>query len=143
MTKTEKIAVLDKVMTTGKRDNGEVFYHFTDTAPRELKDLYLEHYEVRDIDYETFGQAIDLVRTIYEDKPEAIDDEATEEIYERASDSAGVYNDERLGYLNIWNQDDIAEIVRDMGVDIATACAVWYDRQVEQSAIIIKDWINA
>lgn len=50
MNKDEKLAVLPDMMTrstrnTGTRDDGEKYYHFTDTAPEELKDLFLEHVE--------------------------------------------------------------------------------------------------
>lgn len=147
MTKKEKIAALKTAMKTSKRDDrdgGTEFYHFAEGAPEELKDLYLEHYEVRDTDYEAFDRALDIVREVYEDKPEATDDEATEDIYERAPDSASVYTGARLSYLDVWNEGEISDVMREYGMhSIADACAAWYDRQVEQAAIIIKDWINA
>lgn len=144
MTRQEKIAVLAKAMTRSKRDDESEFYHFTDEAPEELKDLFLEHYNVDDLDYETFDRACDIVREVYDDKPEATDDEATEEIYERASDQASVYTADRLAYLNMRNEDEVSQTMREYGMtSIADACAAWYDRQVEQAAIIIKDWVNA
>lgn len=150
MTKTEKLQALSIAMERSKRDGErensyrEYYYHFTDVSPEELKDLFLTHYEVRDVDYETFDRAIDIVREVYADKPEATDDEATEDIYERASDSASVYTAERLAYLDIWNEEEVSQKMREYGEhSIATACALWYDSQVEQAAIIIKDWVNA
>lgn len=145
MTKQEKIAAIGAAMTTSKRayEPHDAFYHFTYSAPRELIELYLKHWEVRDLDYETFSRACDIVSEIYAEKPEITQDDATDDIYERASDSANVYNDVRLGYLTIWNQDEIGDYVRDLHCDVATAAAYWYDKQVEQQAIIINDWINA
>lgn len=143
MTKQEKIAVLDKAMTVSKRDDGTTYTHFTKEAPEELKDLFLEHYNVRELDYDVFSEACDVVSEVYADKPNATDDQATEDIYERSSDRASYYNDDRLEYITIWNQDEVADIVREQGCDIATAGAVWYDRAIEQASIIIKDWIIA
>lgn len=146
MNKTEKVAILNTtMMQSNRRDNPEEKYtHFTDTAPRELTDLYLENYEVRDLDYEIFSDACDLVRELYDENKDWSDEAITDAIYDRASDSASVYTAARLAYLNIWNQDEISDTMREYNTDdIATACAIWYDRQIEQAAIIIKDWINA
>ncbi len=153
MTKQEKLKSLEAAMTTSKREGEEdSFYHFSDSAPEELKNLFLEHYEVRDIDYETFSRACDIVSEVYaeysgddtgKDEQEASeDDKITDAIYERSSDSANPYTAVRLAYLNVWNQDEVADYVRDLHVDVATGAAYWYDKQVEQQAIIIKDWIN-
>jgi len=145
MTKKEKIAVLAKAMQSRlARDGESTEWYFSPDAPEELKDLYLEHYEVRDIDYETFSDACDLVSEAYGDHPDATDDQITDDIYERASDTASVYTSDRLAYLNMWNEDEVSETMREYGMrSIADACAAWYDRQVEQQAIIIKDWVNA
>lgn len=56
------------------------------------------------------------------------------------------YNGDIEGKFWFGMQDsyDISAIMGEYGEDsISTACAIWYDRQVEQAAIIIKDWINA
>lgn len=133
-------------MTTSvRKDNPEdTFYHFTDDALKELTDLFLEHYEVKDIDYETFSRACDIVSEIYADKPDTTQDAATEEIYERASDCASVYTYQRLQYLDANNDQEITDTLKECNcTTISEACAVWYDRQVEQVAILINEWINA
>lgn len=142
MTKQEKIASLSKAMQS-RLVNEETQWHFTGEAPKEFVDLYLKHYEVRDIDYETFSRACDIVSEIYSEKPNATEDEVTDDIYERASESANPYIAVQLSYLNIWNQDEITEYVRTLGLNIAQACAVWYDKQIEQSAVLINEWVNA
>lgn len=146
MTKKEKIDSLNLAMMVGLRDNGEKFNHFSEGAPEELKDLFLKHYEVQDLDYETFNAAIDMLIDIYSDIP--LDnqniDYVDDSIYERASDCASVYTSDRLAYLNLWNQDEISEIVHSISsYDIATACAIWYDKRIEEMAIIINQWINS
>ncbi len=149
MTKQEKIAALSGAMEQRKRDEGEEFYCFSNTAPRELTDLFLEHYEVRDVDYEIFSRACDIVSEAYAEYADIGDgkneeDYIEQQIYECANDSANVYTAVRLGYLNIWNEDEISELMNETGeTSISIACAIWYDRQVEQAAVIINEWINA
>lgn len=145
MTKKEKIAALDGAITTSTRDNGDVFSHFSDSAPKELHDLFLEHYEVRDNDYEIFGSACGILVDIYNDEAQETDgnDFTIDAIYERSSDQASVYTAVRLSYLDIGNQEDIGSWVRANYTDIADACAYWYDNQVEQAAFIINEWVNA
>lgn len=141
MTKEEKIASLSSAMTTSVPK--DTFYHFTDTAPEELRNLYIEHYAVKDIDYETFSRACGIVSEIYADKPDITQDAATDEICERASDSGSVYTYQRLQYLDASNESDISDLIREYGLtSIAEACVVWYDRQVEQAAILINEWVN-
>lgn len=153
MTKQEKIASLAVAMkqsirgkaTQGQLDpEGEKYYHFTDDAPEELQKLYLEHYEVRDVDYETFSDACDIMSEIYNDESQEDDGLSFVEdaIYERASDSASCYTSDLLDYINIWNQDEISQYVRDLGIDIAQAAGNWYDQQVENMCFIIKDWVE-
>lgn len=143
MTKQEKIESLDKAMTTSKRSGEETaFHHFTDTAPKELIDLFLEHYDVNDLDYKVFSTACDLVHDMYFDQPEASGDDAEQAIYERANDIASVYTADRLAYLNVQNEYEISQMMKEYDMGIADVCAAWYDRQVEQAAIIINGWVN-
>jgi len=141
MTKKEKIESLESAMTHSMRDDGVRFYHFASDAPATLQRVYLDHYEVRDLDYQIFNEACDIVSEIYESDP--TQEEAEQEIYEQASDTASIYTEDRLAYLNVFNEEDISDTMREYGIrSIADACAIWYDRQVEQAAILINEWIN-
>lgn len=149
MTKETKLAALRVAMTTSERDDATRFHHFTDGDEKtheeikSLKDLYLEHYEVRDDDYERFSEAVDIVCEVYDDKPEATEDEAIEEACERASDCASIMTYDRLAYLTVWNEDDVSSMMRDYDFrSIADAAAAWYDREVEQAACILVRWVN-
>lgn len=140
MNKENKLAAVAVAITKSTRSDGTEFYHFADGAPESLRDLFLEHYSVRDLDYQTFGRACDVVAEVYAEKPKDI----TEAIYERSADSASVYTADRLAYLDLHNEDEISELMRECGEhSIATACAMWYDRQVEQAAILISEWVEA
>jgi len=139
-------------MTISRRIDETLYTHFTDEAPEELKKIYLEHYEVRDIDYQIFNTACDIISEVYaneaEQQRENKDERENEEritdcIEEATNDSASLYTSSRLDYLNTWNQDEIAMIVRSAQVDIADACAMWYEQQVKQAAFtIINNWIK-
>lgn len=136
-----KIDALEKSMKRSKRDDKTEFYHFTDTAPKELKDLFLEHYEVRDLDYEIFSTAIDTFIEAWnnnEDSPTLLDDY----IDENYNDFSSPYNADRLAYLNVWNDSEIAEISKNYSCEsVSLACAIWYDEQVKGAIRIISDWV--
>ncbi len=147
MNKEQKIASLANAMTCKTRDDGTEFYCFTDEAPQELRDLFLEHYTIRDVDYETFSDACRVIEEVYgehTDKDGRFNDIDIEEaIYERSGDRASVYTSERLGYLNMWNEYEVSDIMSEYSAkSIANACAIWYDKQVEEQAMIIKNWIE-
>ncbi len=143
MTKQEKIASLDKAMTASTRDSGETFNHFTEEAPGELQSLFLENYEVRDQDYEIFAIACGVIGDVYASEKDATYDEIQDAIGEEARESASIWTENRLGYLTMHNQDEVADIAREHECDIAEACAVWYDREVEKASFLINDWVNA
>jgi hypothetical protein len=55
---------------------------------------------------------------------------------------ASVYTAERLGYLNIWNESEISDKMKELGIEsIQTACAVWYDDMVRSVALELRDYI--
>lgn len=151
MTKAEKIAALDTAMTVRTRGaakdgqlvpGGEEFTCFEDGAPETLVSLFLEHYEVRDLDHIIFSRACDIVAQVYEEDEEGTQP-VEDAIYEKAPESASIWNDDRIGYVTVWNQDEIADLVREGETDICEAAATWYDRQVEQAAILISEWVAA
>lgn len=139
MTKLEKIESLKTAMTVKERDDKTEFTCFTDTGPKELKDLFLENFEVRDQDYQIFSKACDLLTKIYAD--EIKEDDIDDEIYERANECGSVYTSDRLALLNMWNQSEITDHIVP-GLDIATACAIWFDGEVTHACFIIRKWIN-
>lgn len=147
MTKQEKIDSLEDVMTMSKKHVSLVnFYHFSDKASKELEEIFQKHtdHSLNDLDFEIFSSACDIVSEIYNNNPTATKGQIEDAIYVRSNDSASIFTINLLSYLNIYNEEDISEIVREgNGLAISTACALWYDRQVEQAAILIKDWINA
>lgn len=141
MNRSQKIASLDKALIEKTRNDGTTFKCFSDEAPKELRDLFLEHYEVRDQDYEIFYSACIELSVIYADVKENEDIE--DAISERLVDLASIYNSDRIALLNVYNEEEIADIIRDFGsATVSEACAVWYDRAVEEAANIINNWVK-
>lgn len=127
--------MLEKSMEVKKREDGTEFTCFSDTATEELKDLYLEHYEVRDLAYKIFSTAIDTIIEAYENNEKSVN---LLYVLENYNDFASPYNADRLAYLNVWNDEDIARIFKDFSCEsISMACAIWYDEQVKDAMVII------
>ena len=58
-------------------------------------------------------------------------------------ENASIWNDDRLGYLNINNEQEIADKMKELSLDsISTACAVWYDDMVRSVMLSLLDYIN-
>lgn len=138
MTKQQKqrFEEINNAMTIKTRDDKTEFYCFSDKASETLKNLFLEHYEVRDLDYQIFSKACDYISErelseILSDDFELIDGEF-----------ASYYYDERLSYLNIWNDEEISDYFKNYSCDsISMACAYWFDNQVNDAIYIIRDYI--
>ena len=145
MPKEEKLKSLETAMDKSKRDDGTEFYHFTSTAPESLRGVFVEHFAGGDVFYDIFDTACSMLVDIYNDESQETDgcEFIEEAIEERATDSASVYTSVRLEYLDSENQEEISEDVQGLEVSIADACGYWYDRQVEQAAMIINQWLNA
>ncbi len=140
ITMNTKISQLGKSMEVKKRNDDTEFTCFTDEAPEDLKSLFLEHYKVKDLDYQIFSKAIDTYLEAWEnneDSPTLLIDY----IEENYNDFSSVYTTDRLSYLDIFNQSEITEFVQSYKVDIADACAMWYDEQVKGAISIIHEWV--
>ena len=138
MTIEKKVTALENAMQKSKRKDDTEFYHFSDNAPKELKDIFMEHYEVRDIDYEIFSQAIDTVREAWENNEES-PTLLRDYIEENYSEFSSVYTSDLLGYLTIWNHEEVADNMKELGCSIPEACAYWYDNEVKNACLVIVD----
>jgi hypothetical protein len=59
------------------------------------------------------------------------------------SDVASPYRAENLKLLSVHNHEEIAEIIRDhKAINVAQACAIWYEQKVEQVAEQLISYIN-
>lgn len=150
MTKKEKIALLEKAYTVKKIGEEEKIIISEDNTKEEqevIKNLQFKlNHEVGNGSFEMcygiMDKACDIVGEISEEYTRMTENVFLDEINERANGSASVYNADRLALLNIWNEDEIAEVMGEYSCKmISEACAIWYDKQVELACIILKDWL--
>lgn len=136
-----KLSQLEKAMEVKKRTDDTEYTCFTDEVPEELKNLFLEHYNVKNLDYQIFSNAIDIYLEAWEnneDSPTLLIDY----IQENYNDIGSVYTSDRLAYLDNSNQDEISEFVQNYKTDIGNACAIWYNEQVQSAVSIIHDYVT-
>ena len=87
-----------------------------------------------DLSYEIMANACACISDIELEKlPHA-------DFYE--TETASVYTGVQLSWLNINNQADIAEIVKEYDSDIGTACAVWYNQKVAEACTMLVNYIS-
>lgn len=113
-----------------ERDDGEKFYCRKEGTPKHIEtimqDIMFENDNHDfDLDYEIMNDALNVLYDVdYKDLKDL-------DIYENSEEYASVYTTTRISYLNMWTQDEISEVLKECECDIQTACAIWYDRQVE------------
>lgn len=145
MTTTQKIKALENAMFQGTRDNGNKYYYFTENAKEKIKDIYckLTDNSLNDLDYEIFYKAINTVVEAYNNIGNDNIERLQEYVQDNYNDFASVYTNDRLTYLNIHNESEIVDILKDFSCDsISTACAIWYDRQIQNACSVIIDYLN-
>ena len=91
-----------------------------------------------DLGYEITAKALDIMAEVdFNDLPRF-------DAFELEQDMASVYTAERLGYINVSNQSEISDVMRDYDAeDIATAAAIWYDDKVKNTAMTLRNKILA
>lgn len=89
-----------------------------------------------DLGYEIASQAIDILVDNSEDGSLDEDD-----LMDLCTDSASPYNNTRLSYLNIFNEHEITDRIKDFSCDINTACAIWYDNMVYEAVTKLFAWV--
>lgn len=131
-----------------KRGNREGVYILNDSSP--LRDRLLEiasgmkdeagDYELA---YEITARACDIVAEALDGigEGEKIDADS-DGIRDACDGSASVYTADRLAYLNVCNQGEIAERVREYGCDIQEASAYWYDGLVHTAVERVIAMVN-
>ena len=126
---------------TKQNERAEI-YLFTDNIDEEVKEIL-----TRNIWKDNIGGTSDLGYAICNSACYLISDTAIEDLEENEdmfyeSGSASVYTSDRLSYINMHNQDEISEKMKEYSTeDIATACAVWYDDMVRSVALELRDYI--
>lgn len=146
MEKSEKLMAISHAYTTKKVEDAreEITIISEDLTPEASEAIKSIQFKLNDetgtfeLDYDIMSSACDILAN------EELENIKSEDVFDNIDEwGASVYTATRLGYLNMNNQDEISDIAKEYGCDIQTACAVWYDRQVETAARMLREWILA
>ena len=136
---------LTQAIELRKRADDTDFYCYKDNLTIEiskgLRDVIFEidqECHNLDLSYKIANDALNALNALSEVDYEDLGDF---DQYELDGDFASVYTQTRLGYLNVWNEGDISDLVKEYG-NINTACAVWYDEQVRGAINLLLDFIK-
>lgn len=124
------------------KDNKALITYNTDI---KLKDLYLDLIYSQNIggNIETGYNLCYEAKCFFEDETSETIDELQESL-EGYYDFASVYDSELQSYLNINNEQEIAETMKEYNLDsISQACAIWFENKVREIiGIIIEEYIK-
>lgn len=135
--KLEALTTAYKTRTADDERGTIIIFNDESAILEDIKDIqYKLHEDTRmfELDYEIMRDACDIVSDIDEDDLENAD------VYELSNDIASVYTADRLSWLGIYNQDEITDISKEYGCDIATACAAWYEQKVAYACTMLIEW---
>lgn len=145
MTQKEKHALLAKAYVTKEvSDDRKEIEVINDELPKEfseaIRDIQFKLNEstgIFELDYPIMSMACSLLADV------GFEELKDTDLVELSNDCASVYTNTRLSYINVNNQQEISDVLREYGndVDIATACAVWYERQVIIALDLLLDFI--
>lgn len=148
MTKLEKRNAITNAMEFKKWNNGKEGYIIKESLKEEnekLHDLLLNIiYDdniggTHDLSYEITAKACEVIGELEMDEIENGGD--NDRFYKM--EIASIWNNDRLGYLNVNNESEVYERLVELGLhEISTACAVWYDDQVRSVVLSLLDYIN-
>jgi hypothetical protein len=144
MNTIEKINLLsDAYVTKDVKDERERMKVINDKLPNEfhhdIMDIQFKLNEITgtfELDYDIMSDACDIICNL---TPKELED--APDFYDLAGDSASAYTSTRLGYLNMNNQADISDKLKEYDCDISDACAAWYDEMVAGACELIMNYV--
>lgn len=142
MTKSEKLEALSRAYISKKVDDArEQITVLNDESPvhEDVKAIQFrlnEETGTFELDYQIMQSACYALSNLEQNQLDSAD------ANELANDTASIWTSDEIGYINMHNQIDIADIVHEQECDIATAAAVWYERQVSSAIQMLLDWLS-
>jgi len=129
--------------TTTTRNDGTDVIILRDNLPDDIRTNLLDILHDAKEKAGDFDLAYEIVSQSFELLPDTTEDLATFNPYDTYIESASIYPYDRLQYLNIHNQYDIAQVLKETSSDdIANACAIWYDRIVQETIADLVDFFT-
>jgi hypothetical protein len=136
-------AILTDSIELRKKDNGNEYYCRKDNTPKYIETILTDTVFAIDQECHSLDLAYTILNDVINELAEIeLKDLPEYDIYENQTEFASVYTATRLEYLNMWNNEEITQKVKECECDIQTACAIWYDEQVINGFNFIKDLIT-
>jgi len=142
---TKKLELLENAYTYDKEkeqyfSNTELY---TELEPIKKIQFEMDEGVKFELGYEIMNDACNYItENITIENLQNPDFDFREDTEANLTEFASIYTQTRLEYLNQWNQDEITDILKDYSCDIQTACAIWYDRQVEEAITKLIEWLQ-
>ena len=139
----ERLELVRKAYVTAKRGEEDIYILNTDILDTATQNALLDIQHRLEIDFNLSYQVMGTACDLFSEADEEIGGLEGMDFSEMARESASVYTYPRLQYMDANNQSDITEIMREYScsIDIADACAIWYDRKVTQACEAIRSYI--
>jgi len=142
MTRLEKLKAVANAYERARRDDGTEYTRIKDgPISEDMKHIQFalnEEMGTFELDYSIMDDACMVIS----ENCSTVEELGALDEYEAANDIASVYTGERLSYLCIANDAEVAEIITEYSLDsVGTGAAIWYDKQVQQAVRLIKAWI--
>lgn len=154
MTKQNKLDLVSKAYTTMEK-NGDTIHILDIALNRDMatKDAIQDIQRGLEVDfelsYEIMADACDIIATKTLDEKNTIDGSERDSLigddldfWADADSRASVYTSTQLSYLNIHDEAEISDLMKDEAItSIAQACSVWYSRKVAEACEALKEYI--
>lgn len=148
MTKEKKLELVSHAYTTMQK-NGDTI-HILDTdviTDMATQNAILDIQRNLEVDfelaYEIMADACDIIseKTLTGiDRDSLIGDDL--DFFADADSGANVYTSVQLSYLNINNEAEISELMKDEAItSIGQACSIWYSQKVAEACEALKAYI--
>lgn len=114
-------AIFAASFTTGKRNDGEEFFHQKDDAPEWAKDIVREAHDglmPNDWSYRLILSVANEIDDLFRANPDLTGDDLDDARHERIDSLIPVYNAERLDWVssNLYRAEYVNEALREYGV---------------------------
>jgi hypothetical protein len=89
-----------------------------------------------ELSYEVMGEACSIIRDL------DIEKLANADFFAEADSRASVYTGVQLSYLNVKNEGEISDLIKDESItSIAQACSIWFSQKVQEACEALRDYI--
>lgn len=138
-----KLSLISKAYVTYKKGDKEIWILNTDLLDAGTQGAILNIQYSLDVDFELSYEIMADACQIISEKTldELISDDC--DFFADADSRANVYTAVQLSYLNIKNEAEISDLMKDEAItSIAQACSIWYSQKVVEACEALRDYIN-